>query len=193
MLLKSNLKTRFRKILVIFSFVPVVSLAANSYTNLKDPLLISRFDKVSEKIMCQCGCNLPLNTCNHRTCGAWALRSVIEKLLLEGKSNEFIVQGFVSGFGPTVQTSEVFSKVREPEYEGMQKMLEKGFGQAALSEPDSIIPGLVVISGGLLIAIFMIIFIRKKYRRLEENSPIPKDSSAEEHAELMKKIYTEED
>ena len=177
-------KISFIVFLLVF-IVPVGRTVASSYSNLKDPVLLKKFETISEKIMCQCGCNLPLSTCNHRHCGAWALRSTIDNLLLEGKEEKYIIDGFVKGFGKSVYTSAAFAKARDPENGNMTEMLDKGFGESALSEPDSLLPAIGVISIGLLIAGFAILFLRKKFKRLDNNN-IPQVSISDE--ELEKKL-----
>jgi cytochrome c-type biogenesis protein CcmH len=62
-----------------------------------------RFHQVCQKLVCQCGCNLVLDVCNHHNCGsATPMRERVDREILAGRSNEEIVAGFVDDMGLVV-------------------------------------------------------------------------------------------
>lgn len=91
--------------------VLVVALASgaigqSAQTHLKDPVLAKRFDTISNRLVCQCGCNEVLNVCNHQNCpSAIPMRESIEKQLTAGAPDDSIVQGFVKQYGLKVLSS----------------------------------------------------------------------------------------
>lgn len=77
--------------------------AASTHTRLTDPILQDRFHQISQELICQCGCNLVLDVCNHHNCGsATPMRERIDQELLEGRSDSEIVAGFVDDMGLVV-------------------------------------------------------------------------------------------
>jgi cytochrome c-type biogenesis protein CcmH len=80
-----------------------VAHAASPHTSLTDPALQDRFHHISQQLICQCGCNLVLDVCNHHNCGsATPMRARIDQQLLEGRSNGEIIAGFVDDMGLVV-------------------------------------------------------------------------------------------
>ncbi len=58
------------------------------------------FRSISEKLVCQCGCNYGLLYCPHLQCGsAIPMRQTIRAALAEGKSEEEALQVMVAQFG----------------------------------------------------------------------------------------------
>jgi cytochrome c-type biogenesis protein CcmH/NrfF len=91
--------------LVLLALVGVgqVARAASPHTSLTDPVLQGRFHEISQQLVCQCGCNLVLDVCNHHNCGsATPMRERIDRELLAGRSNGEIVAGFVDDMGLVV-------------------------------------------------------------------------------------------
>jgi len=77
--------------------------AASTHTKLTDPAQQERFHQVCQKLVCQCGCNLVLDVCNHHNCGsATPMRERVDKEILAGRSNGEIVAGFVDDMGLVV-------------------------------------------------------------------------------------------
>jgi cytochrome c-type biogenesis protein CcmH len=75
-------------------------------TELEDPALATRFNEISDRLMCQCGCQMILRVCNHVNCPSGIpMRHEIEKQLLEGKDDETIVASFVTEYGQVVLSS----------------------------------------------------------------------------------------
>lgn len=63
----------------------------------------ARFEKVGHELMCTCGCQQVLLECNHVGCQVSdGMRNKVQAAIVEGKSNDAILAGFVDEFGPTV-------------------------------------------------------------------------------------------
>ncbi len=77
--------------------------AASVHTSLTDPAQVKRFHSICKHLVCQCGCNLVLDDCNHFNCGsATPMRARVDKEILEGKSDQEIINGFVEDMGLVV-------------------------------------------------------------------------------------------
>lgn len=60
------------------------------------------FRRISDKLVCQCGCNYGLTYCPHLQCGsAIPMRQTIRDALAEGKSDEEVLQVMIAQFGPS--------------------------------------------------------------------------------------------
>jgi cytochrome c-type biogenesis protein CcmH len=69
-------------------------------SSLKDPEQALMFNRISDRLVCQCGCSMILRTCNHYQCpSATPMRARIEKEILAGTGEEEIIQGFVDEYG----------------------------------------------------------------------------------------------
>ena len=61
------------------------------------------FRRVSDKLICQCGCNYGLTVCPHLQCpSAPVLRAKIREGLAAGKSEPQILEAMVAEFGPAI-------------------------------------------------------------------------------------------
>lgn len=61
------------------------------------------FKRVSDKLICQCGCNYGLSNCPHLDCpSAPVLRAAIREKLTAGHSEEQVLTAMVADFGPAV-------------------------------------------------------------------------------------------
>ncbi|MFQ5776536.1 MAG: cytochrome c-type biogenesis protein CcmH [Terriglobia bacterium] len=61
------------------------------------------FQRISDKLICQCGCNYGLSYCPHLECpSAPVLRATIREKLAAGQSEEEVLQAMVAQFGPAV-------------------------------------------------------------------------------------------
>jgi cytochrome c-type biogenesis protein CcmH/NrfF len=82
------------------------AFAQSAKTTLADPVQAKRFNEVSDRLICQCGCQMVLRVCNHQNCpSAIPMRHSIEKQILEGKDDDSIVAGFVEEHGIKVLSS----------------------------------------------------------------------------------------
>ena len=91
--------------LLVTAAVAVASLASAAavHTSLTDPAQVKRFHSVCKRLVCQCGCNLVLDDCNHFQCGsATPMRARVDKEILEGKGDQEIINGFVEDMGLVV-------------------------------------------------------------------------------------------
>ncbi|HEU4930241.1 MAG TPA: cytochrome c-type biogenesis protein [Candidatus Krumholzibacteria bacterium] len=91
-------------LLVVFQVVLAsTSFAQSAKTTLRDPEQAKRFNEISDRLICQCGCNMVLRVCNHQNCpSAIPMRHEIEKQILEGKDDDAIVAHFVEETGTKV-------------------------------------------------------------------------------------------
>lgn len=91
--------------LILFAVAPA-AFGQSAKTQLEDPVLAQRFNDISDRLVCQCSCQMILRVCNHINCpSAVPMRHEIEKLLLEGKDDEAIVASFVTEYGQVVLSS----------------------------------------------------------------------------------------
>jgi cytochrome c-type biogenesis protein CcmH len=61
------------------------------------------FRRVSDRLICQCGCNYGLSHCPHLDCpSAPVLRQAIREKLAAGLSEEQVLKAMVADFGPAV-------------------------------------------------------------------------------------------
>ena len=108
--LARGFRTSCRPTLAVSLFLvllaPAGAQAQSAKTTLKDPVLATRFNEVSDRLVCQCSCQMILRVCNHVNCpSAVPMRIEIEKQLLEGKDDDTIVASFVAEHGMKVLSS----------------------------------------------------------------------------------------
>lgn len=61
------------------------------------------FGRISDKLICQCGCNYGLSYCPHLECpSAPVLRATIREKLAAGQSEKEVLQAMVAQLGPAV-------------------------------------------------------------------------------------------
>ena len=106
----SSFSTRSCRTLRIVALATLVfapsAFAQSAKTQLKDPVLATRFNEVSDRLVCQCGCNMILQVCNHVNCpSAVPMRHSIETQLQAGAPDDSIVAGFVGEYGLKVLSS----------------------------------------------------------------------------------------
>lgn len=90
-------------LILAFLLWPPALASQSAKTTLKDPLLAKAFNRISDRLVCRCGCNLILRVCNHENCpSAIPMRKQIEERLLAGVDEEEIVQEFVDEYGLVV-------------------------------------------------------------------------------------------
>jgi cytochrome c-type biogenesis protein CcmH/NrfF len=62
-----------------------------------------RFDRLGHAVMCQCGCGQVMLECNHVGCASSEqMRKELKAAMDSGQSDQEILAGFVSKYGPTV-------------------------------------------------------------------------------------------
>lgn len=58
---------------------------------------------IGDLVICQCGCNMTVNNCNHEQCSSRdEMRAMAEKAIVAGKSETQILQDFVLAYGVKV-------------------------------------------------------------------------------------------
>ncbi len=120
--------------LLVFALGVQHARAQSAQTRLTDPVLAEAFNRVSDRLMCQCGCNEGLRVCNHQNCpSAIPMRREIERQLQAGRTEDAIVQSFVDEYGLKVLSAPPAS----------------GFNLAAW-----VMPGFVILAGLLLLIHF---------------------------------------
>jgi cytochrome c-type biogenesis protein CcmH len=89
-------------LLVALAFLVAAPVAwgQSAKTELKDPVLAKRFNEISDRLICQCGCQQGLRVCSHQNCpSATPMRHEIETQLTAGKTDDEIVAAFVAQEG----------------------------------------------------------------------------------------------
>ncbi len=80
--------------------------AQSAKTTLTDPVEAQLFNDVSDRLMCQCGCQMILRVCNHQNCPSGIpMRREIERQITAGTGEEEIVQSFVDEHGMKILSS----------------------------------------------------------------------------------------
>lgn len=165
--------------------------AQSAHSRLNDPVLLKRFDSLSRKLMCTCGCNMPLRNCNHTGhCNAWPQRDALDKLLLAGYSDTQILDGFRNGFGKNAESADFFAMARTPDYGYMAAQFRDGFGSQILSIPESNYLGVFSALGFVLCAGVVMLFIRR--RRKNKPAQVVQLLDENRRAELLRRISAEE-
>jgi len=150
----------FVALLVVVAAAPG-AWAQSAKTQLKDPVLATRFNKISEGLVCQCGCNMGLRVCNHENCpSAIPMRHDIETKLQAGAPNDSINAAFVKEYGDKV--------LAEPP--------ATGFNLAAY-----VMPGFALVIGLFIVAVFATRWSNK--RRLSTGPPPAVSSELRERIE----------
>lgn len=190
--MNGHFRARYAIIAVLAILLPGAVFAQSAHSRLTDPALLKRFDALSHKLMCTCGCNMPLRNCNHTGhCNAWPARDALDKLLMAGLSDEKIIEGFKNGFGPDAEKSEAFAMAKQNDYAYMMKQFRDGFGAQIMSIPESNYLGTFSVLGAILCAGFVALFIRSRRKRpkTEEQLALLDDKRREE---LLSKLSSDQ-
>lgn len=100
------MKRRLLVASLVWAALGTPAFGQSAKTQLADPALATRFNDISDRLVCQCSCQMILRVCNHINCpSAVPMRNEIEKQLLEGKDDETIVTSFVAEYGQVVLSS----------------------------------------------------------------------------------------
>jgi len=138
-------------------------VVAGSLSPAQDPTSNeAAFRRVSNRILCQCGCNYMVLSCNHLDCSsATYIRRTIRTSLAAGKSEDAIVAGFVEQYGPKI--------LPEPP--------KKGFSWMAWIMPFA----MLVLGGG---AVSYVLWMWKRKPLPEEPVSNPAEAAAASPPEL---------
>jgi cytochrome c-type biogenesis protein CcmH len=127
--------------LILSSLLPVYLTLAIPL-NLCAQIVSPEVRKVSERFVCQCGCNHQLSACAMLNCGsATPLRAEIDSYLKEGKTEEQIVLLFVGKYGKRILSAPT----------------TKGFDLTAW-----ILPFLMLLAGLLFVALIIHYWLRRR-------------------------------
>ena len=149
--------------LILLAMAPG-AIGQSAKTELADPVLANRFNAISDKLVCQCGCQMILRVCNHVNCpSAIPMRHEIEKQLTEGKADDVIIASFVSEYGKVVLSSPPAT----------------GFNLAAW-----VMPGF-----GLLVGLFIVFTIASRWAASKRN--VATAPAAPVDVELKQRIENE--
>lgn len=96
------MKCRSRKLAL-----PVLLLGLTAFLSpavfAAQPVDEAAYKRVSDRLICQCGCNYGLSYCPHLECpSAPKLRAAIREKLAAGQSEEQVLKALVADFGPAV-------------------------------------------------------------------------------------------
>jgi cytochrome c-type biogenesis protein CcmH len=90
-------------VIAVTVFPGTSARAQSAKSSLTDPAQADMFNRVSDALVCQCGCNMILRVCNHFECpSALPMRAKIEEEIRAGKSEDTIISGFVEEYGLVV-------------------------------------------------------------------------------------------
>jgi cytochrome c-type biogenesis protein CcmH/NrfF len=93
-------------VVALLAAAPVAAGAQSAKTTLTDPTQAKRFNDISDRLICQCSCNMVLRVCNHVNCPSGIpMRQSIERQIVEGKDDDAIVASFVEEHGTKVLSS----------------------------------------------------------------------------------------
>ena len=90
-------------VVVLAASLAVPAFSQSAKSSLTDPEQATTFNRISDALVCQCGCGMVLRQCNHFECpSAIPMRKKIEEQILAGASDETIIAGFVEEYGKVV-------------------------------------------------------------------------------------------
>lgn len=131
-----------------FTLAPGPAAGQSAKSSLQNPEQAEFFNEISDKLVCQCGCNSILRVCNHYECpSAVPMRKEIEKQILAGVAEADILASFVEEYGQVVRATPPAS----------------GINLAAW-----VMPGLAVLLGAFALFYFLSSVATKK-----KTAPVP--------------------
>ncbi|MCI0403730.1 MAG: cytochrome c-type biogenesis protein CcmH [Acidobacteria bacterium] len=97
------MKSPHRKLAAVLALACMLTVSSLTAQQPAEPAGKDAFQRVSDKLICQCGCNYGLSHCPHLECpSAPSLRAAIRQQLAAGKSEQEVLQAMVAEFGPAV-------------------------------------------------------------------------------------------
>lgn len=182
--------------LILTLLIATPAVPQSTHSNIKDPELAKRHKMISKELLCVCGCGMVLDNCNHTVCIAWTMRDIIDNLLLAGKSDEFIISGFINGFGDIVHTDPAFVKLQKENSPEMTQAFVTGFGEVHRSYPHGRNPEIMILLAAIIIGGSVGLFIKKRLKTLGSKSgdasPPKSGASDSQKEDLYKKLYDDE-
>jgi cytochrome c-type biogenesis protein CcmH/NrfF len=92
--------------LILCAIAAAPARPQSAKSSLTDPKQAAEFNRISDRLVCQCGCGMILRVCNHFECpSAIPMRAKIDEQIVAGMSEDEIVDGFVAEYGKVVLSS----------------------------------------------------------------------------------------
>ena len=111
------------------------------------PVDEAAYKRISDKLICQCGCNYGLSWCPHLNCpSAPIIRQAIRDRLATGQTEEQVLQALVAQFGPALLAAPP----------------AKGFDLTAW-----VMPGVALVLG-----LFLVIYVLRRWSRRAGPAPV---------------------
>ncbi len=89
-------RARALTLVLLAALLPVAAAAQSAAAVNEDA-----FNRISDKLICQCGCNYGLRHCPHLQCpSAPVMRAAIREKLSAGLSDQQVIEAMVAQFGP---------------------------------------------------------------------------------------------
>ncbi len=154
-------------LILLLALVPTTGFvgtpAQEVYTNLKDREQIKTFTQASEALVCLCGCNLVLSTCPHVECPfGIPVRRFMEARIKEGMTDEQIVQGMQTGFGPKYRNDPLVKALAAQGRKDLVEGLVNGFGDKVSAHTSSLIPTIIIVIFSILSVLLVIYWLGRR-------------------------------
>ena len=102
--------SRLRSTLHLIVVAAVVAFGAHAAETVNG----ARFDKLSHKLMCACGCNQILGECNHVGCpDSDKMRAQLAASIGKGDDDTTIFHAFQDEYGPTALAAPMFTRLNQ--------------------------------------------------------------------------------
>lgn len=174
--------------LACLAFLPETAFANPAPDRLSNPAHVATFYAVTRRLNCQCSCHGLLGECPHidENCFGVQTRRFVETRVLEGMSENEIVDGFVSGFGEGVRKDRQLEFLAARGREDLVEGYVRGFGRSILHiSPSPIVPVFALIFGVLIfVGIVFIMF----YGRRGSRSSVVSVSSDESTSDWERRV-----
>ncbi|MCB1317020.1 MAG: hypothetical protein H7A21_14475 [Spirochaetales bacterium] len=147
------------------------------YTELENPEQIRTFTRVSNAIVCQCGCNFVLSSCPHVEC-PWGIpvRRFIEARILMGDDADSIVSGLIHGFGPEIRDMPVIQVLIAQGRSDIAQELEVGYGPEVQAHVSGTSITLALSMGLAVLAVVFWLWWRRNRARQRPSGPAGKET-----------------
>lgn len=138
-----------------------------------DPSIFAlTLEEVSNELVCQCGCGLVLENCNHSDCGvAIPMRDTIRERIARGETKEQIVGFFVGKYGEIVLAAPT----------------RRGFNLTVW-----LMPFLGIATGAGFVVLLIMAWVRRRRESLAQTEEEEATSSPPKNDEASEQIFKEE-
>lgn len=162
--------------LILLSYAAGPLYSERAPERLKNPKLVQSYHKITSKLNCYCGCHSIVSACGHvdEGCFAVQMRRFVETRLLEGMSEDEIMDGLVNGFGERVMQDPQLKRLNQTGRSDLTKGFTEGFGPAIIVEqPGSLVWYAVL---GVFAVVFAAAAFRLFMRKSSDHKKNTKDS-----------------